>query len=243
MTESIFIVGLLKSGSTLLNRIMRPLAESTGLVSKAPANELFKRGLELRDARVTFEPFGHAYGGFRGMPWPLPPFAANRTVLLVRDPRDALTSLYFSVAYSHRLPGATDSPSMLQAFDARRAEARAMSIDAFVLEEAAGHARHIKKTLANLPAHRLYRYEDVIFDKLTWTRDMLDYLGLSVAERLVGRVVGMNDVTPSEESPLEHIRRVTPGDHRLKLRAETIATLDDRFKGIMRRLGYAGKAP
>lgn len=238
MAASIFILGLKKSGSTLLNQIMRPVTEAAGLVYRAPTYELFQNGRALRHAELTFEPSGHAYGGFRNLPWRLPDFAANRTVLLTRDPRDALTSLYFSVAYSHRPPGATDDSTMLRAFEARRAKARSMAIDGFVLDQAASLARLIEKTMANAPPHRLYRYEDVIFEKLAWVGDMLNYFGLSAPEPLVARIVERFDVIPTDEAPHEHIRRVTPGDHKEKLRPETIAILNDRLGPILRRFGY-----
>jgi hypothetical protein len=241
MADTIFILGLKKSGSTLLNQIMKPVTEAAGLVYRSPAGELFQNGRELRHAKLTFEPSGHAYGGFRNLPWRLPDFAANRTVLLTRDPRDALTSLYFSVAFSHRPPGATDDSDMLRAFEARRANAKAAEIDTFVLERAASHARLIEKTMANAPPHRLYRYEDVIFDKLAWVDDMINYFGLSAPRPLVARIVERFDVVPTEEAPYEHIRRVTPGDHKEKLRPETIAILNDRLGPILRRFGYAAE--
>jgi hypothetical protein len=238
MLASVFIVGLVKSGSTLLNRIMRPLTEAAGLTYRSPPDEIFRRGLKLKEQTIEFEPFGHAYGGFRELPWPLPDFGADRTVLLVRDPRDALTSLYFSMAFSHVPPGAADGSKLLQAFEARRARALASDIDAFVLREADGHARLIKRALANTPRHRLYRYEEIIFDKRAWAADMVDYLGLQAPPRLISAVAARNDLVPAQDAPLQHVRHVTPGDHRDKLRPETIAALDARFAHLMKRLGY-----
>ncbi|MEP6967906.1 MAG: hypothetical protein ABI906_07480 [Pseudomonadota bacterium] len=238
MVASIFIVGLVKSGSTLLNRIMRPLCEGAGLRFNAPANDARQRGVELSAADWAFEPEGRAHGGLRNLPWPLPDFAANRTVFLVRDPRDALTSLYFSMAYSHGPPGSTDGAAMLENFEQRRAKTRAMTIDAFVLEQAAAFARRAEETLGHLPAHRRYRYEDVIFDKQAWALDMLAYLGLTIPERRVASIVGRNDILPRDEDPQAHVRRVTPGDHREKLQASTIARLDDRLAPLLERFGY-----
>jgi hypothetical protein len=209
-----------------------------GLEYRAPASELFQQGVELRKGSVVFEPHGFAYGSFRYLPWPLPTFAAGRTVMLLRDPRDALTSLYFSIAYSHRPPGSAQGQKLLRKFEARRADARAGSIDGFVLREAPGHLRAIEKTMANLPAHRLYRYEDVIFDKLAWTHDMLDFLKLDVPGRLVEAVVARNDIVPDAEAPLEHIRHVTPGDHRNKLQPQTIEALNELFGRVMGKFGY-----
>ncbi len=238
MLPSVFIVGLLKSGSTLLNRVMRPITAAAGLTYRSPAGETFERGLNFKDAAVDFEPFGYAYGGFRDLPWPLPDFAAERTVLLVRDPRDALTSYYFSLAFSHAPPGTADNPDLLRVFEARRDRVRSMTIDDFVLQEAPAHADRIRHTLANAPRPRLYRYEEIIFDKRAWAADMIDYLGLSPPPRLVASVVARNDVLPTQDAPLDHIRHVTPGDHRHKLLPETIAALDARFAAVMRRMDY-----
>lgn len=241
MASSIFIVGLVKSGSTLLNRVMRPIAEAAGFDFVAPANALRQQGVDLRDASPTFEPEGHAYGGFRNLPWPLP-FAAGRTVFLARDPRDALTSLYFSVAYSHAPPGAAASNAMLRRFETRRARALAQSIDDFVLAEAAHHGEIVLETLGNLPeGSRRHAYEAVIFDKLAWARDMADFLALDVAERRIAAIVDRQDIHPAEEAPRAHVRHVTPGDHRDKLAPETIRQLDEILAPAMTALGYAGE--
>ena len=69
-------------------------------------------------------------------------------------------------------------------------------IDAFALQNAesvVGQFRSVKRKLRDIP-HRRYRYEDVIFDKLAWVRDMLGYLQLDVASEVVERVVEANDV-------------------------------------------------
>ena len=52
---------------------------------------------------------GRVYGGFRSMPLVFAQselYRRSRKILLVRDPRDALVSEYFSLAYSHGLPEA-----------------------------------------------------------------------------------------------------------------------------------------
>jgi hypothetical protein len=238
MLSSVFIVGLLKSGSTLLNRIMRPITAAAGLTYRSPASEAVARGLDFEKLTVDFEPFGYAYGGFRDLPWRLPDYASGRTVVLVRDPRDALTSYYFSMAYSHVPPGTAESPNLLTAFQARRDRARSITIDDFVLSEAPGHARAMRRILANAPQPRLYRYEEIIFDKQAWATDMVEYLALPASPLLVSKVVARNDVIPPEDAPLEHIRHVTPGDHRDKLRPETIAALDARFARLRKKMGY-----
>ena len=240
MARSLFLLGLIKSGSTLLNRVMKPITESAGFIFDSPANDLRQQGVELRDAALSFEAENRAYGGFRNLPWPLPAFAADRAVFLVRDPRDALTSLYFSVAYSHRPPGTGVSDALLRRFEARRARAKAQAIDDFVLAEAPRQAETIAETLRHLPAgSRTYRYEEVIFEKLAWVADMMAFLRLEVPQRRVAQIVQRQDIKPEAEAPHEHVRRVTPGDHREKLSSDTIRRLDEILRPVMESLGYA----
>ncbi|MBA3812152.1 MAG: hypothetical protein H0X27_11035, partial [Caulobacteraceae bacterium] len=108
---TVFLLGLPKAGSTLLARLMTPVVRSAGLTYVAVQDALHGLGVPPGDypAEVNraFQPNGYAFGGFRSLPGALalPPYACDRTVLLVRDPRDMLTSLYFSLALSHAPPG------------------------------------------------------------------------------------------------------------------------------------------
>jgi hypothetical protein len=60
--------------------------------------------------RRLFPSRGCLYAAIRRPPLleALPHLAAFRVILLLRDPRDCLTSLFFSLAYSHRPPGDDD---------------------------------------------------------------------------------------------------------------------------------------
>ena len=195
-----------------------------------------------REVNLAFQPAGYAFGGFRSLPgaFRLPMFAANRTILLVRDPRDMLTSLYFSLASSHAPPGEAVGSELATRFFEQREAVNRQGIDAFALENAdavIGQFRSVKRKLRDI-AHRRYRYEDIIFDKLAWARDMLDYLKLDVDPAVVERAVEANDVRPDIEDPAQHIRKVAPGDHVDKLAPETIAELNEKFARILRRYDY-----
>ena len=243
---SVFLIGLPKAGSTLLNRLMRPLTTAAGLSYVGLQETLFAMGVAApaipAEANAAFAPTGYAFGGFRSIPngIVIPPYAADRTVLLVRDPRDMLTSLYFSLARSHRPPGTTVGEGLAESFNAQREAISQMGIDEFALERARmvlGQYRTVTNKLTGVP-HRVYRYEDVIFDKLPWTRDMLDYLGLAPPPALIEKVVASNDVRPKVEDTSQHVRKVAPGDHREKLRPETIEALNVLFEPILRQHRY-----
>ena len=245
---SFFLVGLPKAGSTLLNRVMRPVSNAAGFQYFSLYNELVKVGVEPDSVSFAasgnpFLPEGYCYGGFRGLggDLTLPEAARGRTILLVRDPRDMLTSLYFSVAYSHRPPPTGSETAVASSFRDRRSAAQSSSIDEYVLAQANSIAGAFalvhKKTLGLEP--KVFRYEDIVFDKARWLEDMLAYLQLSIPKGLVARVIAKNDVVPDKEDVNAHIRRVTPGDFREKLKPDTIERLDALLKPVLERYGYA----
>ena len=91
------------------------------------------------------------------------------------------------------------------------------------------------------PRHfRIYRYEDVIFDKRAWIADMCDTFGWSVPEATINEIADRNDVIPSSEDQAKHIRQATPGDYKRKLQPETIERLTEMFAKELDYFGYNG---
>lgn len=246
-SPSVIVLGLPKAGSTLLHGMMEQMADEAGLTYFALAQKMYTSGVlppqVPAEATKLFVPQGYLFGGFRGVPpeVALPTWASGKTILLVRDPRDMLTSLYFSQAYSHRPPGGEEDGAARQQFDKQRAEAQAMPIDDFALERfkrIVALYRQIGRKLQGVK-HKTYRYEDVIFDKANWLKDIIKTLELSVSDDWIAANVAKFDVIPDEERPDKHVRRVTPGDFKEKLKPETIAKLDRAFADIYESYGYA----
>ena len=243
---SVFLVGLPKAGSTLLNRLMMPITKAAGLSFVGLQETMFRMGVAPQHTPAAvnagFAPSGYAFGSFRSLPGgvELPSYAADRTILLVRDPRDMLVSLYFSLARSHAPPGKIVGDETAATFEDHRRQINSMSIDAFALSKVAVVIDQYATVTAKLSAisHQLHRYEDIIFDKLSWARDMVAYLGLSVSTAVLERAVNANDIRPDVEDQARHVRKVVPGDHREKLRLETITELNARLGPILRQYGY-----
>src|SRR5581483_992537 len=108
---------------------------------------------------------GNVYGGFRNYPSGFEQnrfFREGKKVLLVRDPRDALVSEYFSSAYSHSLPSTGGEDGAKADLLNQRRQALATPIEESVLE----HAKSMRRTVAEyLPLARdpntlVLRYED-----------------------------------------------------------------------------------
>ncbi len=247
-----FVLGVRKSGSSIMNSMMESLARINGRNYVGIAGRLFGQNIPEKDWRTDpavlqlFAP-GNVYGGFRAMPLVFeqsPVFQAARKILLVRDPRDALVSEYFSNAYSHSLPGkgaASAGGAREQMLNLREA-ALATRIEDYVLSR----AKPLNQTLMEYAAvardkqTRLFRYEEVIFDKRGWLRDIAAHFSWTAGSpAFLDGMMSWADVVPTAERNTEFVRKVTPGDHKDKLGPETIAKLDALLREPMRIFGYA----
>lgn len=244
--ESCFFVGMQKGGSTMLAKVAKALAKENDTAFYSLPNELWRKGIKFdhltADINDLFLRKGYCFAGFKGLidPIHLPPSASRRTIFLVRDPRDMLTSQYFSVAISHPPPGSSFSADRKRAFDAKRARTRDMSIDDYVLKMSSNVAKSFERTLSKLSAidHKMYNYENVVFKKTSWINDIANYLDLDIRADTVEEIVRQVNVVPQEENTAKHIRKVTPGDHKDKLQPATIDKLNKTFAEIFRTLGY-----
>lgn len=241
----LFALGVRKSGSSLMNLILLDLAKANGYPVVLLPDVAFAGGYRYPDWNGHPELFrilrrGNLYAGFRDAPSGLfgrPAFKDARKILLVRDPRDALVSEFFSSAFSHRLPDRNAEGSLIEQ---RRQEAREQSVEDYVLAQAKQLNRTIDfyKPLLKDENLRLFRYEDVIFDKPAWIRAIAAQFGWEAPAALVDEIVAKRDIRPTEERPTEFIRKVSPGDHRDKLSPAGIARLNAMLSPTWRQLGY-----
>ncbi len=233
---ALFVFGIRKSGSSIMNAMVAALAEMNAVNYVDVAGKLFAKGVRVRDWQPdtgmgTLLYPGNLYGGFRNAPLGIaghPILPESPKVLLVRDPRDALVSEYFSNAYSHSLP---KEGEMLDVMLAERSAALRNSISEYVMRMAGNFRNTLRQydPFLNMPNMRLYRYEDAIMNKRWFLEDMCGHFGWTVTETQLDQILSWADVLPAEENPTEFVRKVTPGDHKDKLDSETIAKLSDMF--------------
>jgi Sulfotransferase domain len=245
-----FILGVRKSGSSLLNSICGALANYNGRQLVDVGGTFFFSNVTLADWRRDLAVLdllvpGNVYGGFRDMPHVLTQsalFATAPKLMMVRDPRDVLVSEYFSAAYSHPIPApSADGDDVTRNMQNQRDNALQAGIDASVL----WHADKIAATLmeyadvAFAPGTLLLRYEDYIFKKRKLLHAIADRFRWTLTSRLVDQILSWADLRPAAENPAAFVRRVTPGDHRIKLRRETIDSLNQTLSPVMGLFGYA----
>lgn len=245
-----FVLGVRKSGSSMFNRAVKLLAKFNAVNWVDIAGDLFENNVPAPRWSPLPPPAGlivggNCYGGFRDLPQGLtrdPVFQGSRKVLLVRDPRDAIVSEYFSTRGTHSLPKVTSDGDDGAREDLlrRREIAQQVTVEDFARAEGQRMAGTVERYIPLLgdPNLLVLRYEDIIFDKATMARRVAEHFGWTVKEGQVGAILKWIDVVPEEENPTAFIRKVTPGDHREKLSAATIAELDRALARAMEAFGY-----
>ncbi len=243
-----------KAGSTLLYNMLSQLAPHAGLVYFSIEDQLFAQNVSPTnrpaDIGKVIRPTGYCYGGFRQFPaFPAPILNTARISFLVRDPRDMITSLYFSLLSSHRIPKAEDRTTQDgKAIGAaeRMLETRAMlqkiDINNYARQAIRTYVRifegYIAQGFHRRPNVAIYRYEDVIFAKEAWLKDLCDWYEWDIDPARRRQIAAKFDERPTEERPEAHVRQVTPGNFQAHLAPATSQAIIDGLNEYMRLFGY-----
>lgn len=226
----------------MLNGIIETIGSHLEISLISIAQAAYSQGLEEdclpKETCDLFSKIGYGFYGFRYLPGYLVDFDLSKfkKILLVRDPRDILVSLYFSVLKSHMVTVGEEGKRLLQE---REAIAK-IDIDEYVIQNAQCFVDRFY-AYRRLEDDRLLlcRYEDIVFKKNQWIQDILRFLELELDEQNIQKIAQSYDVFPTQENPVAHTRKVTPGDYRHKLKPSTIATLNQQFNEILNHYGYS----
>ena len=181
------------------------------------------------------------YGPFYGMDkeeltLPIPNLEEFKIFLMLRDPRDVLTSYYLYQAYS-----SYKNPAKQELLMERNKEVQAKSIDAWVLEKAPlfkGRYEEYIKNLYGKPNVLFLKYEDMIADFDPWIARLIEFSGLKLRDETIESVKKTADFKVAKEDKASHKRQVTPGDHKRKLKDETICELNFQFQKVLEEFNY-----
>jgi len=257
MQKNVLVYTIHKAGSTFLDLLMSQtarrlsihhLSENQDANFDAIHNSSWKQFIEDHSKQKSASFETSCFGPIRGsIDQPIFPDDLQRysVILHLRDPRDILTSMFFSYAYSH-----TVRSGRFEATDEQRNQWRENGIDKFVLSAAPALKQTFDKLRQRLLGHphvTLVHYEQMVLDYPNWLSNYLSafchlsvptkkrrhlFLPQSVRRKKIQNQLLLkhqDSFTVASENVFEHKRRVTPGDHKEKLAGSTIQALDSIF--------------
>ena len=192
-----------------------------------------KRQSSPEFTHTVFDNRGYIYGPLRYF-LPIPRLGDYRIILVVRDPRDILTSQYYSIRNSH--------PQVSARMIDRRSRAQSMTIDEHVRNEADRFLRTFDEYIDQLciqPDVLVLKYEDMIRDFPSFLSAISDHCGLHLNEEQLKVLDRQHEFAVIDENPHSHKRNVKAGDYRNKLQPETIEWLNLKFKRVLRHFNYS----
>jgi hypothetical protein len=241
---SVIAISYHKAGTVMFSRILQELCDSGQRSYVQWEEELVGQGQSLPEfseaVASLLVPRGYIYGVFRTYPEALSAPSARELVklCLIRDPRDVVVSFYYSMRQSHPLP--IDGAAR-QAFIDNRSYLNRISLDEAIVSNYFDSIFPNMAKIAALISDKqtiVYRYENVIFSKSEWIKDIASKLYIDVPDGVLAELITKVDVFPPEEQPAEHIRRVIPGDYYNKMSQESLVYLEERYQSVLEELGY-----
>jgi hypothetical protein len=235
--QSIVFFSMQRAGSSIVGEIALELALALGLT---PIDyERYKGWYGHFVSKAVYREQGYYFGPYRYYSDHVPHLERYRVILMLRDPRDVLTSWFFSMAYSHAVDCLDDRNR--QSLISKRQRALELGVDDYVLESADWYLAQYGiycDCLLQRPFVHFCRYEDMVTDFGGWLADLAQFIGLGEQEPLLAQIASRHAGKAEKEDPARHMRQVTPGDHRRKLRTGTIRALNSKFAGVLGTLGY-----
>jgi hypothetical protein len=211
-----------KAGSVFVDQVLRQLALSAGMEHVDLAFQAFQTGASehlycvdhanvLSRSRCYFGPFRGPYiRKMRGL-------ERLRLVAQVRDPRDCIVSLYYSLKYSHPAPAL--GPAR-ETYERNMDYIESANLDNFVRRQARQYAvrmQVLQTVLRRTQKNLLLHYESMVSAPLEWLSLLCTFLQVDLPPRLadwVSREMCTKDLL---EDVSRHKRQVLPGDFRRKL--------------------------
>ena len=244
--DSFFAFGVHKSGSTLLHNLLRSACQAAGIPSIDIPTSYFNSSVlvDVKENAIASLPFlypeGYAYLGARTY-WCKDigfDLSKNKKVLLVRDPRDAVISYFFSDTYSHPIPEGNEKWEKQRHFLQKLSDPNDAGD---YINQKIGWLNKVYndyEKLLGAERMRVYRYEDVIFYKREWLTDLCDYFSIPLDLNTIYRIADQHDMLPEKEEKSSHVRQVVPGNYKKHFSKEVIGQLNKKFSRVLSRFGY-----
>ena len=172
--------------------------------------------------------------------WQLVATANDRAFVVIRDPRDIVVSLVYSVSLSH-----VPTPITLLLRDplATATQRNKLQIGMFLLAQWAEYLRSWKG-YADFDNVHLTRYEDLIANLPAELARLGAFLQWKVPQSVLAAIARDHSFAsragrdPGDENPFSHRRKGIAGDWRNHFNRDTAGLFEDVFPGLLTDLGY-----
>lgn len=256
MPGDIVVFTLHKSASMFIHQQCERLCRIAGIDYHSP--NLPASGLNARRLLTDKALWSERHGCFAPIRFfvDIPKLEDYQVIVHLRDPRDVLVSMFYSYCFIH--------PGEIAPNTGQRRQVAERGIDDFVLAKATnrsgeiqgdyGSGGHIEDLIGNVPRrYRDYlnrlvgnprvtwvRYEEMVTDYRSWLEKFTAPFPIEDRRRCIDELAQeASQLFPKRDRDVvNHVRHVSPGDYREKLKPSTISRLDDIFADTLAQLGY-----
>ena len=206
-----------RCASMMLNKRIQELMEGCGyrnidyqrLVHGWPEKEreAFRWDAEVHSASGRFLPKMFYYGVFRYYVDILG-LENMHPILVLRDPRDVITSRYFSEAFAH--------VALDKVFHEHTERVRKMDVDTFVktfAKDVEEHYSHFRENYSKMEQGVIWKYEDLIDDFEGFLVDVNEKCNLGKSGKFVAEIASKESFKVSSEDKFSHKRSVKAGSY------------------------------
>ncbi len=232
--NSIIFFTIHKCASTYLKEVFYEISAKNDYIPLNLLRYLTEQSNELTDPSFlerTFQTEGYFLGPFRFY-LDIPNLDQYKVLLILRDPRDVLTSDYFSTSYSH--------PIVSERNRLEREAASKMDIDEYVIGKLSIYKARYQMYIDKLIGKEnvlFMKYEDMIDDFPAWIKRIVDFLDMNNNNQVVEKIINDSNFEVNED-PRSFKRNIKAGDHKRKLKKETIDHLNRELKSTLVTLGF-----
>ena len=247
--QSILFFTVYKAGSSFLGSFIKKIMDGAGITSVDLDGYFYHLGKggqwEKSNRTIMHVPYrskGYFYGPFRSFNRGITNIDDYKIILVLRDPRDVIVSAYYSI-YSHIMPTLENKKNRQHRVN-RRKRLRELSVDDYVIDKLNSDSHFLDRyyeydnELMGKPNVLFLKYEDMVTNFEPWLERLLEFLDLDVSPRLISEIKAGADFKVSNEDIYKHKRQVTPGDHKRKLKPETIAVLNEKTKEVLKLYNF-----
>lgn len=238
--QSIVLFTVAKAASMHVQKMVGELTKAHGMVPadfnayfSTSSGKLYDHFHNETSLQRMFRPQGFFYGALRTY-CAIPDPGRFRIVVVLRDPRDVLTSQYYSQAYSHAI--------INERIAQQRKKVLSQTIDEAVMEEAPKLLKIYNDYLreySGKPWAHITTYEKMVADHASWLRTIAAHCGLDQHPALVEKLATEGRSIKGTGDKNQHVRVAKSGDHKNKLKPETVAELDRMFGPMLSQAPWA----